>query len=80
MTQPVPVIATATILLCHENLDENVAYGIVKTIIEHRGDLIVVHKEADKITLENAVNGSPVPYHPGAIKYLKEKGLWKGKN
>ena len=76
MTQPVQVIATANILLCHENLEENVAYGIVKTIIEHRGDLIVVHKEADKITLENAVNGSPVPYHPGAIKYYTEKKVW----
>lgn len=76
MTQPVPVIATANILLCHENLEEKIAYGIVKTIIEHREDLIVVHKEADKITLENAVIGSPVPYHPGAIKYYTEKKVW----
>ena len=76
MTQPVPVIATANILVCHESLDEKIAYGIVKTIIEHRQDLVAVHKEADKITLENAVIGSSIPYHPGAIKYYAEKKVW----
>jgi len=77
MTQPVPVIATANILVCHEQLEERIAYGIVKTIIEHREELKAVHKEADKITLENAVTGSSIPFHPGAIKYYKEKNAMK---
>ena len=76
MTQPVPVIAVATIFVCHEQLEERIAYEIIKTIIEHREDLKLVHKEAEKITLENAVRGSSIPYHAGAIKYYKEKGAW----
>lgn len=76
MTQPVPVIATANIMVCHESLDEKIAYGIVKVILEHREDLKAVHKEADKITLENAVIGSSIPYHPGAIKYYTERKAW----
>lgn len=76
MTEPMPVIAVATILVCHEQMEEKMAYDIVKILIEHREELKLVHKEAAKITLENVVMGSSVPYHAGAIKYYKEKGAW----
>jgi TRAP transporter TAXI family solute receptor len=77
MTEPVPTIVYANILFCHEQLEERIAYGVVKTIIEHREELMNVHKEAEKLTLETAVKGSPIPFHPGAIKYYKERRAWK---
>jgi hypothetical protein len=70
----VKTVATGTIIGCLEDMDENVVYQITKLIIEKRGDLVNVHKEARNISLENAVVGSPIPYHPGAIRYYKEKG------
>lgn len=73
MTQPVPVIAQANIMVCHEKMDEKIAYEVVKAILSHREDLKAVHKEADKLTPENAVVGSSIPFHPGAIRYYKEK-------
>ncbi|MDP3039767.1 MAG: TAXI family TRAP transporter solute-binding subunit, partial [Deltaproteobacteria bacterium] len=33
------------------------------------------HKEAENISLQSAVVGSPIPFHPGAIKYYQEKGI-----
>ena len=47
-----------------------------KTMFEKRDELVVVHKEAENFKLENqkAAN-SPVPFHPGALKYYAEKGL-----
>lgn len=33
------------------------------------------HKAAAQIKLENALKGMPVPLHPGAERYYKEKGL-----
>ena len=41
-----------------------------------RADLIAVHKAAADIKLESQKpEASPVPWHPGAVKYYKEKGL-----
>jgi TRAP transporter TAXI family solute receptor len=70
----VKTVATGTIFGCLEDMDENLVYQITKLIIEKRSDLVNVHKEARNISLENAVVGSPIPYHPGAIRYYKEKG------
>ena len=64
------------ILITHENMDDRVAYNIVKTIFDKRDDLIAVHKEAMNIKLENQKAGaSPIPFHPGALKYFAEKGI-----
>jgi hypothetical protein len=68
------VAAVANVLICHEKIDASLAYNILKTFFAYKPELVAVHKEALHLTLEGAVHGSPIPYHPGAIKYFKEKG------
>ena len=64
------------ILVAHENMDDKTAYNIVKTIFDKRQDLINVHKEAANFKLENQkAAASPIPFHPGAVKYFSEKGV-----
>ncbi len=64
------------ILVAHETMDEKTAYNIVKTIFDKRDDLIAVHKEAANFKLENQKQAaSPIPFHPGAVKYFAEKGI-----
>ena len=64
------------ILVANENLSDQAAYNIVKTIFDKRQDLIAVHKEAENFKLENQKEAaSPIPFHPGALKYYKEKGV-----
>ena len=64
------------ILVTHEAMDEKTAYNIVKAIFEKRDDLIAVHKEATNIRLENQKSAAtPIPFHPGALKYFAEKGV-----
>ena len=65
------------LLVAHEQMDEQTAYNIVKAIFEHREELIRVHKEAENFTLDkqkSAATGG-IPWHPGALKYFKEKGV-----
>jgi len=70
--------ATVTnLMVAHEKLDEQTAYNIVKAIFENREELIRVHKEAANFVLEKqktAATGG-IPWHPGALKYFKEKGV-----
>jgi TRAP transporter TAXI family solute receptor len=64
------------ILVSHENLSNQTAYNIVKTIFDKRDDMIAVHKEAENFRLENQkASASPIPFHPGAVKYFAERGL-----
>jgi len=64
------------ILVAHENLSNQTAYNIVKTIFDKRDDLIAVHKEAENFRLENQkAAASPIPFHPGAAKYFAERGV-----
>lgn len=63
------------ILVANANMPDDMAYNIVKTFIEKREDLVAVHREARNFTIDNQVKDySPIPWHPGAAKYLKEKG------
>ena len=64
------------ILVAGESMSDKTAYDIVKTIFDKRDDLIAVHKEAENFKLESQkAAASPVPFHPGAVKYFAEKGV-----
>lgn len=79
-THPVaPGVPSANTLLCvatTKDLDDDTAYTIVKTLIEHQQDLINIDPIFKDWSLNSAVVKGSVPYHPGAIKYYKEKGVW----
>src|SRR5215813_873509 len=64
------------ILVTNDKMADKVAYDIVKTFIEKRDELAIVHAEAKNITLENqSLKNSPIPWHPGALKYFAEQGV-----
>jgi TRAP transporter TAXI family solute receptor len=70
-------IATVwNILVAHDGLSDDAAYNIVKTIFEKRDELIAVHKEAKSFDFKyQKTAASPIPYHPGAVRYFTEKGV-----
>jgi TRAP transporter TAXI family solute receptor len=71
-----PQATVMNILVAHQNMDDKTAYNIVKAIFDHRDELIRVHKEAENFKLENQKkDASPLPWHPGAVKYFSEKGV-----
>ncbi|MES2601287.1 MAG: TAXI family TRAP transporter solute-binding subunit [Pseudomonadota bacterium] len=63
------------IIVTGDKMSNDDAYNIVKTLVEKKADIVAVHKEAESFSLDNQVQDrSPVPFHPGAMKYFKEKG------
>jgi len=71
-----PIAVVQNILVANAKMSDKVAYDIVKTFIEKRDELVAVHAEAESIKLENqSPKNSPIPWHPGAVKYFSENGL-----
>ena len=73
----VPVVGVNNILAVHERMPSELAYLITKALFEHRAELEAVHSEAKNLTLDRATVGSPAPFHEGAIRYYRERGVWQ---
>jgi TRAP transporter TAXI family solute receptor len=64
------------IMAVNASMSEDLAYKLTKTMLEKREDLALVHKEALNIKLEwQTASRAGIPWHPGAVKYFKEKGI-----
>jgi TRAP transporter TAXI family solute receptor len=64
------------LLVVPESADEKLIYEITKTLFEKKDDLVKVHKDAAFLDMANQMTGaSPIPFHPGALRYFREKGL-----
>ncbi len=64
------------ILVANASLSDEMAYKVVKTMIEKKADLVAVHQEAKSFSLDNQIkSNSSIPWHPGAVKYFAEKGV-----
>ncbi len=71
----VPTIGVWNVMICQAGLSADLVYKLVKSLYEHQDYLLKIHPSASYTTPENAVKYSPIPLHPGTIKYLKEKGV-----
>lgn len=64
------------LIVANASLSDQAAYKVVKAIFEHRDELVAVHKEAVNFSLDKQKqSNSPMPFHPGAVKYFTEKGV-----
>ncbi len=75
--EDVQTVGVPNFLIASATMDEKTAYEITKAMFENLPRLVQAHAAAKGIKLENATKGLPVPLHPGAAKYYREKGLIK---
>ena len=71
-------VATAAVgnfLITHEGVSDETAYQMTKQLFENLPDMVAAHAAAKAIDLKKALDGMPVPLHPGAERYYKEKGM-----
>lgn len=68
-------ITVKATLVCRADLDEDVAYTIVKTIMESKDDIVALHEKGSSIDLTFATEGIAVPFASGAAKYFAENGI-----
>ena len=73
--EDVSTVAVVNFLITHSDVSDETAYQMTKQLFENLPDLQAAHNAAKQIKLEGALEGMPVPLHPGAERYYKEKGL-----
>ncbi len=69
-----PSIGTPNLIVVSSAMDEELAYQFTKNLFEHIDVVRAIHPSANE-TVPEAALASPVPLHPGAIRYLEESGL-----
>lgn len=75
MDKTANILTVWNILAVNEKMPDSVAYTIIKTLFDHKPDLVATHKEAANLSIDfQTTSHSPIPFHPGAIKYFNEKG------
>ena len=73
--KPVPTLSVQAILVVNKDMPDDMAYNLTKLLYENVDDIAKAHNKGSEISLEKARQGVTIPFHPGAEKYLQEKGV-----
>lgn len=64
------------ILATHASVDEETVYAFTKILYEHRDGVAAQHPAGKALNPTNVVRDTGTPFHPGAIRFYKEAGIW----
>jgi TRAP transporter TAXI family solute receptor len=74
MDEAVQTIGIPNVLVVNADMDEELAYKLTKLLFENTDELIAVHPAANDTTVKFTMDSTPVPLHPGALRYFEEVG------
>jgi TRAP transporter TAXI family solute receptor len=77
LTADVPTVAVNAVLIAGSQLKDDMVYNLTKALFENQAELASAHAKGKELNAQYAVQGVSIPFHPGAVKYYKEKGLMK---
>jgi len=77
MNAAVKTVAVKATFIVSSKLSENTVYNLTKALFESKALIEAAHAKGKELSFAYAVDGIPVPFHPGAQKYLKEVGALK---
>ena len=68
------VLGVPNVLVVSSEMSDDLAYAITSAMFENIEDLRAVHPAANQTTVEFTLAATPIPLHPGAIRYFEEIG------
>ncbi|WP_168012296.1 TAXI family TRAP transporter solute-binding subunit [Halomonas salinarum] len=71
---PVQTIGIPNVLTVNASMDDQLAYDVTKLLFEQTEKLIDIHPAANDTTVEFSTDATPIPFHPGALRYYEEVG------
>lgn len=66
--------------IAHKDVPDDLVYAVVKAVLENNAQMMKGHKASKETLVENWNRNTFLPFHPGAIRYFKEKGINVPKN
>lgn len=74
VAEDVPAVAVMATIIARNDVSEDVIYALVKGIFDNQEEIGAAHAKGLELSLETAVSGIDIPFHPGATKYFTEVG------
>ena len=72
--EDVTVLGVPNVLIASTAMSDDLAYAITKAMFENIADMQAIHPAANQTTVEFTMAATPIPLHPGAIRYYEEIG------
>ena len=73
--KPMKVYSFDNVLITHAKVPDDIIYKILDTMEKNKDELVAVQPVLREFSAENGFKQYGVPYHPGALKYFKERNL-----
>jgi TRAP transporter TAXI family solute receptor len=61
--------------IAHKDLPDSLVYSIVKAVLENNAQMVKGHAAAKETLTDNWNRNTFLPFHPGAVRYYREKGI-----
>jgi uncharacterized protein len=75
MREMQPTVGVFNFAICQKGLPDTLAYAIVKAVHENYDAMVRSHAAASETVPQNVTKNTFLPFHPGAARYYREKGL-----
>jgi uncharacterized protein len=61
--------------IAHKDVPEDLVYAVTKAVMENNAQLVKGHAAGKETLVENWSRNTFLPFHPGAVRYFKERGI-----
>lgn len=73
--QTITTAASPNVLVVRDDVPEEIVYNLTRLLWDNLATLQEIHSATRAMAIEIALNGIPVPLHPGALRYYREQGV-----
>ena len=73
--EDVPAVAVMATIVASNKVSADAIYAFVKGLFDYKADITAGHVKGNELDLNTAVSGVSIPWHEGAEKFYKEKGV-----
>ena len=74
VAEDVPAVAVMATIIARNDVPEDTIYALIKGIFDNQEEIATAHAKGAELSVETAVSGIDIPFHPGATKYFTEVG------